>query len=731
MDLSSLNERQREAVMATQGPVLILAGAGSGKTRVITYRIAYLIERGVYPDNILALTFTNKAAREMEQRVEQLVGQSGVWVSTFHSACARILRRDIDKIGYSNAFTIYDAADQGALVADCLQRLEIPPERLEKKQALSLISEAKNRSDDPARYIAAKAGKVAELRGMEQVFALYSQRLFESSALDFDDLLLQTIRLFKEAPQVLEAYQQRFQYIHVDEYQDTNLAQYTLVKMLCKKHGNLCVVGDDDQGIYSWRGADIRNILEFEKDFPNTTIIRLEQNYRSTRHILSAANAVIENNQARKEKKLWTDKEQGEKLTVFRAPYQHAEARFICETILSMRACGYGYGDCAVLYRLNSQSRVIEETLRMYNIPYRVYGGLGFYQRKEIKDLIAYLRVMENPADDISLKRVINNPKRGIGDAAVASLESAATARMQPLFTVVLNAREALGESRAVKKIQEFASMMTQLIAYKSILPLGEFVERMLKETGYAAQYEKMNNEEGRGRLENIGEFIGAVQEFEESMGGSLADFLESVALVADIDDLEEESGAVSLMTMHSAKGLEFPVVFVTGLEEGIFPHSRAFYNVDEMEEERRLCYVAITRAQKRLYLTYCTERNLFGKTSYNKPSRFLQELPEDCVQGDLPQESAPMAERAQAPGQGSGHGERKSFQKVFVPAAMRVKENAQDYRPGVKVSHKKFGNGVIQAVEGTGAGATVSVAFEEAGLKRLSLSFAPLEIIE
>ncbi|MGI6168327.1 MAG: ATP-dependent helicase [Christensenellales bacterium] len=727
MDLSKLNDRQREAVTTTEGPLLVLAGAGSGKTRVITYRIAYLIQQGVYPERILALTFTNKAAREMGERVEQLAGERGVWVSTFHSACARILRRDIDKIGYSNAFTIYDGADQGALVADCLQRLEIPSERLEKRQALALISEAKNRSENPTEYIAAKVRNSAELKGMDRVFELYSRRLFESSALDFDDLLLLTIRLFKEAPEVLEHYQNRFEYIHVDEYQDTNLAQYTLVKMLCKKHGNLCVVGDDDQGIYSWRGADIRNILEFEKDFPNTKIIRLEQNYRSTRYILSAANTVIQNNRCRKEKKLWTDREEGEKLTVYQAPYQHAEARFLCETIFSLRAKGYTYGDCAVLYRLNSQSRVIEETLRMYNIPYRVYGGLGFYQRKEIKDLIAYLRVLENPADDISLKRIINNPKRGIGDAAISALEGAATTRMQPLFSIVLDARRALGDIRSVKKIEEFAEIMTQLIAYKSMLPLGEFVERMVKETGYSAQYEKMNNEEGRGRLENIGEFIGAVHEFEESMDGSLADFLESVALVSDIDELEDESGAVSLMTMHSAKGLEFPVVFVTGLEEGIFPHARAFYNADELEEERRLCYVAITRAQKHLYLTYCTERNLFGKTSYNKPSRFLEELPEACVQGDLPQlrtgEGEPEKQGQQR------RQEPKSFQKIFVPAAMKAKENAQAYQSGVKVFHKKFGNGVIETVEGEGAGATVTVDFEQAGVKRLSLSFAPLEL--
>ncbi|MGI6174932.1 MAG: ATP-dependent helicase [Christensenellales bacterium] len=731
MDLTQLNPMQLEAVLTQKGPLLILAGAGSGKTRTVTYRIAKLIEDGVSPYGILALTFTNKAAREMAERVEELVGDQGVWVSTFHSACVRILRQHIERIGYSKTFTIYDDSDQLALVGICLEELHIDDESLTKRKALSLISEAKNRSQEPEKYLKERAAVQQGICGIEEIYAQYQQRLKNNNALDFDDLLLLTIRLFEECPEVLDIYRRRFEYIHVDEYQDTNIAQYELVKMLSSLHGNICVVGDDDQGIYSWRGADIRNILEFEKDFPNTKVVRLEQNYRSTGYILDAANALISRNQSRKEKALFTDRGKGEKIVCHTAFDQHEEARFICETIEKECANGFSYADCAVLYRLNSQSRVLEEMLRYYNIPYKVYGGVGFYQRKEVKDLIAYLRVLNNPADDVSLLRIINTPKRGIGDAAVAAIEQAARSRMVPMFGVVLNAQEMLENSRSKAKVLAFGEIIRLLLAQKSTLELSDFVQKVIETTGYAEQYEKMNNEEGRARLENIQEFLGAVYEFEQSGLGGLAEFLESVALVSDIDGLEEDAGAISLMTMHSAKGLEFPMVVVAGLEEGIFPHARSFLHQESLEEERRLCYVAITRAKRRLYMCNCLQRTLFGKTTAGLPSRFLSELPKDCViLSGKKRMRVQQVDSYADPMRDSGGSSFVKPRVSYTPAQIKPKENAEEFVVGTRVRHKKFGDGKIVSLSGQGAGKTICVCFDGHGEKKLSLSFAPVEII-
>ncbi|MDL2289303.1 DNA helicase PcrA [Clostridia bacterium OttesenSCG-928-F22] len=724
MDLSKLNPMQREAVLYDKGPLLILAGAGSGKTRTVTYRIAQLIENGTPPYNILALTFTNKAANEMKERVTQLVGSGDVWVSTFHSLCVKILRRHIDRIGYQKSFTIYDDTDQLSLVGDILKKMNIDDDLLPKRRALSLISEAKNRSAEPVEYLQDRCSYDITLRGMEEIYKEYTARLFANNALDFDDLLLLTIKLFENCADVLEYYQQRFEYIHVDEYQDTNLAQYTITRMLCATHQNICVVGDDDQGIYSWRGADIRNILDFEKDFPNAKVIRLEQNYRSTSTILDAANAVIENNTSRKKKKLWTDLGTGEKITLHVAGNEHAEARFICEKIEELCEKGFEYGDFAILYRLNSQSRVLEEMLLANQIPRKVFGGVGFYQRKEIKDIIAYLRVINNPADDVSLKRIINNPKRGIGDTAVAQMEAIALEKDVSLFSIILDAENSLGDLRSKKKVMEFSQTVKLLIAKQGVMGFEDFVNTLLRETGYQAQYEKLSTDEARSRLENIQEFVTAAQEFEQSTGGDLAAFLETVALVSDMDSMEEVTSYVSLMTMHSAKGLEFPVVFITGMEDGIFPHSRSRNNVEEMEEERRLCYVGMTRAKKKLFLSRSVERNMFGKYSINLPSCFIREIPQELfeeVKKDEPMRSINQKKATN----------RQQEQRTFTPAIGKVKQNEDEYTNGLRVLHGKFGKGTIIETSGRGPSKMVTVDFDDHGTKKLALSFAPLDIIE
>ena len=629
---------QRKAAETLEGPVLILAGAGSGKTRTLTYRIANLISRGVKPWNILALTFTNKAAREMRDRVEKLVGADAdeMWIGTFHSVCVRILRRDIEKLGYQRSFTIYDDDDQLRVIKDGVKALGVDEGRTPPKEIRNKISDAKNKMLTPDEWFQDSV-KDYQCQQFHDVYCYYEERLRAANALDFDDLLLRTLQLFVDHPPVLDYYRQRFQYVHVDEYQDTNAAQYTLVRLLTQESRNLCVVGDDDQSIYGWRGADIRNILDFEKDFPDAQVIKLEQNYRSTANILDAANQVIAHNVGRKEKALWTDAGEGEKIHLYSAGDEREEAAWICERVRKLQHMQVPYAQMAVLYRMHAQSRVIEEMFTRAGIPYKIFGGTRFYDRKEIRDALAYLRVIVNPADDVSLVRIINTPKRSIGDSTVAALQEHAQQEELPLFSVLNDPPEALS-SRPRKCIGEFALLLMRLTAMKDTLPLGELVETMLKETGLKAQFEIEGNEEAQTRLQNLMEFAGAAKEFEnQSPDKTLEAFLENVALVTDLDQQEEAPQYVTLMTLHSAKGLEFPHVYLTGMEENIFPSYQSVqdYTGEAIEEERRLAYVGITRAMQDLTLTRAQCRMIRGEVHFNPVSRFAAEIPEDLVDDD------------------------------------------------------------------------------------------------
>ncbi|WP_270406864.1 DNA helicase PcrA, partial [Paenibacillus timonensis] len=638
--VSRLNPQQRQAVEATEGPLLIMAGAGSGKTRVLTHRIAYLIAtRKAPPWAILAITFTNKAAREMQDRVSRLVGGSegrDIWVSTFHSMCVRILRRDIERIGFNSNFSILDSTDQLSVIRNCMKDQNIDTKKFEPKAVQAAISTAKNELITPQQY-EQKIGDYFE-GIVAKIYAMYQKRLRQNNSLDFDDLIMKTIELFKEAPDVLDFYQKKFQYVHVDEYQDTNRAQYMLCRMLADKHHRICVVGDSDQSIYRWRGADISNILNFEKDYPEAKTILLEQNYRSTSTILDAANEVIGQNTGRKPKKLWTDKGDGDKIKVYRADSEHDEGYFVTTEIHNSVKNGRNYRDHAILYRTNAQSRVIEEILIKSDIPYQIVGGIKFYDRKEIKDLLAYLRLLSNPDDDISLTRVINVPKRGIGDTTVAKLADAAAQRGTSIYRV-LEVVDDLGfAGRTRNALVEFFDMISALHQMVPYLSVTELTEKLLEMTQYRLELQNENTLESRSRLENIDEFLSVTLEFENNNEDkSLVSFLTDLALIADIDSMNDNGDAekpnddaVVLMTMHSAKGLEFPVVFIIGMEEGVFPHSRAFLDNEELEEERRLAYVGITRAEEKLFLSCAQMRTLFGRTTANPPSRFLDEIPEE-----------------------------------------------------------------------------------------------------
>ncbi|EES72765.1 ATP-dependent DNA helicase PcrA, partial [Paenibacillus sp. oral taxon 786 str. D14] len=638
--VSRLNPQQRQAVEATEGPLLIMAGAGSGKTRVLTHRIAYLIAtRKAPPWAILAITFTNKAAREMQDRVSRLVGGPegrDIWVSTFHSMCVRILRRDIERIGFTSNFSILDSTDQLSVIRNCMKEQNIDTKKFEPKAVQAAISTAKNELITPQQY-EQKIGDYFE-GIVAKIYAQYQRQLRQNNSLDFDDLIMKTIELFKAAPDVLDFYQKKFQYIHVDEYQDTNRAQYMLCRMLADKHHRICVVGDSDQSIYRWRGADISNILNFEKDYPEAKTILLEQNYRSTSTILNAANEVIGHNTGRKPKKLWTDKGDGDKIKVYRANSEHDEGYFVTTEIHNSVKSGRNYRDHAILYRTNAQSRVIEEILIKSDIPYQIVGGIKFYDRKEIKDLLAYLRVLSNPDDDISLTRIINVPKRGIGDTTVAKLADAAAQRGTSIYRV-LEVVDDLGiAGRTRNALVEFFDMIHGLHQMVPYLSVTELTEKLLEVTQYRLELQNENTLEARSRLENIDEFLSVTMEFENNNEDkSLVSFLTDLALIADIDSMNDNSDAekpnddaVVLMTMHSAKGLEFPVVFIIGMEEGVFPHSRAFLDNEELEEERRLAYVGITRAEEKLYLSCAQMRTLFGRTTANPPSRFLDEIPEE-----------------------------------------------------------------------------------------------------
>jgi len=745
-----LNPQQRQAVLHTEGPLLVLAGAGSGKTRVLTYRVAHLVEDlGVSPENILAITFTNKAAREMKERIHNLIGEKShdIWISTFHSTCVRILRREIDKIGFTRNFVIYDAEDQLALIRDCIKELDLSEKYYNAKDMRSKIGQLKDQIISPGEYKSESRGQFREER-IADLYELYQNRLTKNNALDFDDLINRTLELFYLRPDVLDYYSFRFQYIHVDEYQDTNHAQYMLVKLLSAKHQNLCVVGDDDQSIYGWRGADIRNILDFERDFPNARVIKLEENYRSTQMILDAANSIILNNSGRKEKRLWTQKNRGEKIAVYKLADEHREADMICQHI-------HGHivkddkspGDFAILYRTNAQSRVIEDALMRYGIPYRMYGGLRFYDRKEIKDIIAYLRVVANPADDISIKRIINVPRRGIGSVTLGNLEEISIREDESIFSVILDLDD-YGEitTRIRKKIKAFGDVISNLIAMKEIMPLTEFIEALLDHTGYEKALKEERTLEAESRLENIKEFISAARDFQrDNEGAGLVEFLENIALVTDLDSMGEGQPAVSMMTMHSAKGLEFPIVFITGMEEYLFPHSRSMDSEQEMEEERRLCYVGITRAKERLYLSFAAQRNIFGSYNRNAPSRFLNEITQDLIEytdqspGEMWNTYCNKDEGNIVKGH-MGHGWNRSGSGAMKVLQTPLKSSGnnrdnksgnriiRDFTLGQKIIHKKFGKGTIVAMSGSGDDQELKIAFEQGGIRSFMAAYAPLK---
>ncbi|MDO5378191.1 MAG: 3'-5' exonuclease [Clostridia bacterium] len=629
MNLNDLNREQRLAAETLEGPLLVLAGAGSGKTRALTYRVANLLSQGVTPWSIMAITFTNKAAAEMRERIEKLAGESAaeVWVSTFHSGCARILRKDIEKLGYTRSFTIYDDDDQQSALKEILKRLNIDEKFLPPREIKAKISDAKNKLLGPQEWFA-QSERDYRCQMVEEIYSAYEEKLKSSNALDFDDLIVKTLELLTLHPPVLDYYQRRLRYIHVDEYQDTNYAQYMLVRLLAQQSRNLCVVGDDDQSIYGWRGADIRNILDFEKDFPDATVIKLEQNYRSSANILDAANQVIAHNEKRKDKALWTQQGPGEAIKLYRAGDEREEAAWICQQIRRLGAQGEDASRFAVLYRTNAQSRVIEEAFVQSGIKYRMYGGLRFYDRKEVKDILAYLRVMINPADDVSLRRIINVPKRAIGDTTVAELARHAQQEGVPLLTACMDMPDSLA-SRARKSVERFTELIMNLTMLAETMKLTELVQYVIDTAGLESQYAKEDSDEARSRVENIREFVGAVQEFEEKAdSATLSDYLENVALVSDLDAMTEDGGAVTMMTLHSAKGLEFPNVFMVGMEENLFPSMRSRDDQARMEEERRLCYVGITRARERLFLSHASRRMLYNQMQFNDRSRFIDDIP-------------------------------------------------------------------------------------------------------
>ena len=707
--LQDLNSQQRKAVTHPAGPLLVLAGAGSGKTRVLTYRIAYLIKnQAVNPRNIIAITFTNKAAQEMKERLQQLLPSvNDILVSTFHSACVRFLRFDIDKLGYNRNFIIFDTQDSQALIKECLQALNIDEKKFAPAAVLNYISRAKDRLLEPSKCL--DNAKDIREKTMATLYELYQRRLKEHNALDFDDIIVKTVQLFKEFPAVLSYYQKRFLHILVDEYQDTNLAQYELVRMMAAKHRNLCVVGDDDQSIYAFRGADIRNILEFEQDFPDATVIRLEQNYRSTKTILNAANDVIDNNFARKKKRLWTDNGEGEKINLVTLEDEGQEAYFIAQEINNrIFRDNLNYKDFAVLYRTNAQSRVLEEVMVRMRLPYKIIGGLRFYQRKEIKDILAYLRVIANPSDDVSLLRIINVPKRGIGTTTVDRLKAAAEERNQSIFDIIMDGKGLSISSGTLNKLQAFLLMMQDFRDVADTMSVSELINYVLEQTGYMDKLISENTNEALSRAENLREMIGAAMDFEQKMpDGTLEDFLTELALVSDVDDLDEDSDAVVLMTLHNAKGLEFPIVFMAGMDEGIFPHSRSLLDEDQLEEERRLCYVGMTRAKKKLYMTRAWQRSLYGNTSYYAASRFLNEISDEYII----ETSYGIADNA----------------AVCRSEPEMSKKYVANISPGDRVRHLKWGEGIVLDIEGIDEDAQISINFPSVGEKCLILKYAPI----
>ncbi|WP_407933977.1 DNA helicase PcrA [Aquibacillus rhizosphaerae] len=733
--LKGLNNRQREAVKHTEGPLLIMAGAGSGKTRVLTHRIAYLLgEKEVSPRSVLAITFTNKAAREMKDRVYNLVGPEGasIWVSTFHSMCVRILRRDIDRIGINRNFSILDSGDQLTVIKNILKQKNIDPKKFEPRAMLGAISSAKNELITPEEY-SKQVGNFYDQQ-VAQVFEAYQKTLRKNQSLDFDDLIMQTIQLFDRVPEVLEYYQRRFQYIHVDEYQDTNHAQYYLVKQLAARFKNLCVVGDSDQSIYRWRGADIQNILDFEKDYPNASVVLLEQNYRSTKSILDAANKVIDNNTGRKPKKLWTDNTEGAKLHYYQAATEQEEGLYVANKLEDFITSNtFNYKDVAVLYRTNAQSRSIEETFVKANIPYQIIGGTKFYDRKEIKDMLGYLRLIANPDDDLSFARVVNEPKRGVGKTSLDKLQAYAADHDISLYTAVQEVDFIGVSAKATKSLAEFGNLIKNWTAQQEFLTATDMVDEVLKRTGYEQMLINERSIESQSRLENLEEFKTVTKHFEESSEDkTLLAFLTDLALIADIDRVDDDPFAdnkVTLMTLHSAKGLEFPVVFLIGMEENVFPHSRSIMDEEEMQEERRLAYVGITRAEKVLHLTHAKLRMLYGRTNMNPASRFIREIPKELIEG---------LEEVNQTTSGSMSGSPIQQQPNPFAAPKRAAKKIQTksttggesigWQPGDKANHKKWGQGTVVKVNGQGEGLELDIAFPApTGIKRLLAKFAPI----
>lgn len=770
MDIfSGLNPAQKEAVECLEGPLLIMAGAGSGKTRVLTHRIANLLAHGVSPYSILAITFTNKAAAEMRERVERMIGlgSKDIWLSTFHSFCARLLRREIEATGiYQKNFVIYDTSDTQSVIKKCLKEMNLDDKQYTPSGILGAISNAKNQMMGPGAF-----GQEARLNGnfhdqkVAEVYTMYQAKLRANNALDFDDLLLVAVSLLEDNEDIRTKYQQRFRYIMVDEYQDTNGAQYKLTQLLAAGHRNICVVGDADQSIYGWRGADMRNIMNFEKDYPEARTIMLEQNYRSTKKILAAANAVIEHNTNRKPKNLWTENTEGEPITTYLAADERDEARFILDSITKQQTIyNTAYGDIAVLYRTNAQSRVLEEAFMRQRVPYTMVGGLKFYERMEIKDIIAYMRVLSNPFDSESLSRIINVPRRGIGDTSLVKLNLFAAGQQKSLFEVIANP-DTLDEipgltARTKNPLATFATLLLNLMNKQLTASVSELVEAIIDQTGYieALKADKKKGEENASRIENLKEFIGVARDYEKiDNEASLMGFLEHIALITDQDRSEESDEQVTLMTLHSAKGLEFPVVFIAGMEEGIFPHARTLDSAEELEEERRTCYVGITRAERKLYLTYASLRTIYGQTRISDPSRFLGEIPEEykeelSARGNRGQGSGffggygssftPRFSSGSAPVPSSGQsmsaaaalktatGQSASANTVAInrPGGAIVPDMSLQWKVGDKAQHAKWGIGTVVSISGSGEETQLQIAFPNQGIKKLMQKYAPLK---
>lgn len=768
--LQGLNDKQYEAVINTEGPCLVIAGAGSGKTKVLTHKIAYLIgEKDVKPWDILAITFTNKAANEMKSRVEALVGDvvKDMWIGTFHSICVRILRKQIDRIGFDTSFVIFDTSDQKTLVKQIIKSQNLDDKIYSDKSILYEISNAKNEMLEPEQYLAKYRNDFRKEK-IGEIYQIYQSRLKENNAIDFDDIINFTIKILLDNPDLLEYYSSKFKYVLVDEYQDTNKAQFTLVTLLASKYGNITVVGDNDQGIYSFRGADITNILNFEKDFPGTRIIKLEQNYRCTQNILNAANEVIKNNETKYEKKLWTSNDAGNLPEVFRGDNEYEEANFIVRKINFLKTEEYyKYSDFAVLYRMNSQSRSIEDILRREDIPYKIVGGLKFYERKEIKDIIAYLRLIQNTNDNLSLTRIINEPKRGVGKTSLDNIEALSASNGISMYEIIKNA-ENYGLNRIFANTREFINTIEDLRLRKDSMKISDLIKETLNQSGYTKALENENTVEAESRIQNLDEFLTVAIEFEEeSADNSLSEFLEGITLSSDLDGMEENEESVTLMTLHSAKGLEFPTVFLVGMEEGIFPGYKSVGEPKELEEERRLCYVGITRAKEHLFMTCSRQRTIFGSTSCNPVSRFIKEIPANMLEGYEQIEDNRNNRYSEEEYEWS-YGERNSsrygnfnnspvstYKDIAVAASRNISTGYQfrsadsflnslnknnnksnnidfnSYKAGVKVYHKKFGEGIINSVEVEGEDLKVDISFDKVGHKRLMAKFAGLEIIE